>query len=94
MGRRARYLLSGLVLLVVAGASLAWWLTKPDRWDAAHWEGLGEPDLANGEQIFWAGGCVSCHSAPGPRTTRGSSLPAAVPEEPLRHVLSAQHLPR
>jgi mono/diheme cytochrome c family protein len=65
MGRRARYLLSGLVLLVVAGASLAWWLTKPDRWDAAHWEGLGDPDLANGEQIFWAGGCVSCHSAPG-----------------------------
>ena len=65
MGRRARYLVSGLVLLVVAGASLAWWLTKPDRWDAAHWEGLGEPDLANGERIFWAGGCVSCHAAPG-----------------------------
>ena len=62
MGRRARYLLSGLVLLVVAGGSLAWWLTKPDRWDAAHWEGLGEPDLANGERIFWAGGCVSCRA--------------------------------
>ena len=25
------------------------------------------PDLASGERIFWAGGCVSCHAAPGAR---------------------------
>ncbi|WP_331373691.1 c-type cytochrome [Sinorhizobium chiapasense] len=65
MGRRTTKLLSGLVVLALAGAGGSWWLTKPAPWDQAHWEGLGEPDLANGEQIFWAGGCVSCHAAPG-----------------------------
>jgi mono/diheme cytochrome c family protein len=24
-----------------------------------------DPDLANGEEMFWAGGCASCHAAPG-----------------------------
>lgn len=40
-------------------------VTKPDRQPENHWANLGEPDLANGERIFWAGGCVSCHAAPG-----------------------------
>lgn len=65
MGRRTTKLLSGLVALVLAGAGGFWWLTKPAPWDEAHWQGLGEPDLANGEQVFWAGGCASCHAAPG-----------------------------
>lgn len=69
MGRRTKKLLSGLVLLAVAAGAL-WWLTKPKPWDAAHWEGLGEPDLANGEQVFWAGGCASCHAAPGAEQER------------------------
>ncbi|WP_431028815.1 c-type cytochrome [Rhizobium herbae] len=41
---------------------VAWFLTKPEPWPVSHWEGLGEPDLANGEQVFWAGGCTSCHA--------------------------------
>ncbi|ACP24527.1 diheme cytochrome c-type [Sinorhizobium fredii NGR234] len=65
MGRRATRFLSGLVLLAVVGAGAFWWLTKPAPWDAAYWAGLGEPDLANGERVFWAGGCTSCHAAPG-----------------------------
>ncbi|MBB4184960.1 mono/diheme cytochrome c family protein [Sinorhizobium terangae] len=65
MGRRTTKLMSGLVVLALAGAGGSWWLTKPAPWDEGHWEGLGEPDLANGEQVFWAGGCVSCHAQPG-----------------------------
>ncbi|WP_026618622.1 mono/diheme cytochrome c family protein [Ensifer sp. WSM1721] len=64
MGRRRRKLLFGVLLLGAVAAGALWWLTKPNPWDAAHWQGLGEPDLANGEQVFWAGGCVSCHAAP------------------------------
>ncbi|MEA3535586.1 cytochrome c [Rhizobium sp. CC-YZS058] len=65
MARRARKALTTLVLLAAVGAGAAWFVTKPEPLPATHWEGLGAPDLANGEQVFWAGGCVSCHAAPG-----------------------------
>ena len=52
-------------VLGVVGVAAFWWLTKPAPWSASHWEGLGEPDLAKGEQVFWAGGCVSCHANKG-----------------------------
>ncbi|SIR17370.1 Cytochrome c, mono-and diheme variants [Rhizobium sp. RU20A] len=58
-------LAKGVVVLAVVGAGGFWFLTRPDPQPAATWEGLGQPDLANGETIFWAGGCVSCHAAPG-----------------------------
>jgi mono/diheme cytochrome c family protein len=39
------------------------WLTSPQTIDPteipAH-----EPDLANGELVFWTGGCASCHATP------------------------------
>jgi mono/diheme cytochrome c family protein len=61
MWRRAAL---ALAILVVAGAALAWFLTAPKPLQAielpAH-----EPDLANGELVFYAGGCTSCHAAPG-----------------------------
>ncbi|MCV9997799.1 cytochrome c [Pararhizobium sp. YC-54] len=63
MGARVRKLVSAVVFLGVVAGGAAWFLTKPDPWPAAHWEGLGEPDIANGEQVFWAGGCTSCHAA-------------------------------
>ena len=48
-----------LVVIVV----VAVWLTAPQRIDEsdvpAH-----EPDRRNGELIFWAGGCSSCHATP------------------------------
>ncbi len=58
-------LAKGVVVLAVVGAGGFWVLTRPSPQPAATWEGLGTPNLANGEQIFWAGGCVSCHAAPG-----------------------------
>ncbi|KQS96419.1 MULTISPECIES: c-type cytochrome [unclassified Rhizobium] len=64
MGARVRRLVSTVVFLGVVAAAGGWFLTKPEPWPAAHWDNLGEPDLANGEQMFWAGGCTSCHAAP------------------------------
>ncbi|MDX5401690.1 MAG: cytochrome c [Rhodobacterales bacterium] len=47
--------------VVTAGG---WWLTAPERVDAADYVGLiGVP--ARGARVFHAGGCASCHSAEG-----------------------------
>lgn len=53
------------VLIGVVALAAFWWLTMPNRLDAtalavieAH-----EPDIENGEAVFWAGGCASCHAA-------------------------------
>jgi mono/diheme cytochrome c family protein len=51
--------------VIVIGAGAAWALTRPDPRPEGDWANLGEPDLANGEQMFWAGGCASCHAATG-----------------------------
>ncbi|MBA5777584.1 cytochrome c [Stappia sp. F7233] len=61
MRRRTFSRILGFILLVIAAGL---WLTRPERIDAA---ALPEhsPDLANGEVMFWAGGCASCHAAPG-----------------------------
>lgn len=53
------------VAVMAIGAGAAWALTKPDPHPDSYWANLGEPDLSNGEQIFWAGGCASCHAATG-----------------------------
>ncbi|MCC0016583.1 MAG: cytochrome c [Rhodobiaceae bacterium] len=54
------------LLLAVAGAGVFWWLTQPSRLDAlpASMQGYAG-DRANGELMFYAGGCSSCHAAPG-----------------------------
>lgn len=57
-----------VVAAVVVGATglgAAYALTAPDPRPDSDWAGLAAPDLANGEQLFWAGGCASCHAAPG-----------------------------
>lgn len=41
------------------------WLTAPKRTPEESWQGLGAPDIANGERVFSEGGCASCHAAPG-----------------------------
>lgn len=54
-------ILSGLV---VAGAAGAWWITAPSPLPAATFDALtGDP--AQGEVVFTAAGCASCHMAPG-----------------------------
>nr|CAD6421700.1 diacylglycerol kinase [Rhizobium sp. Q54] len=51
--------------VVAVGVAAAWFLTKPNPMPAETWNGLGEPDLARGEMLFWAGGCTGCHAAGG-----------------------------
>src|SRR6218665_3852303 len=60
----SKILLAGVVV-VAAGAATGWALTKPDPHPESYWANLGAPDLAKGEQLFWAGGCASCHAATG-----------------------------
>jgi mono/diheme cytochrome c family protein len=59
-----RKLVITAVVLGLIGLGAFWFLTMPRTVAAAH---LPEhtADLANGERIFHAGGCVSCHAVPG-----------------------------
>jgi mono/diheme cytochrome c family protein len=59
-----RRLLALLVVVVLAGAAIGWTLTAPERLPEAALAGLSG-EAVRGERIFWAGGCVSCHSAEG-----------------------------
>ncbi|MDO9417268.1 cytochrome c [Pararhizobium sp.] len=65
MGRFFRKVLSLLIVFGLIGGAIFWFVTKPEPFPEAHWQGLGDADVANGERIFWAGGCTSCHAAPG-----------------------------
>ncbi|MFN7127013.1 MAG: c-type cytochrome [Allorhizobium sp.] len=57
--------LGTLAALGVAGFGAFLLITAPDRQDAAVWANLGEPDLAHGREVFFAGGCTSCHAPAG-----------------------------
>jgi mono/diheme cytochrome c family protein len=57
--RKTLLRLAGVLIVVAAGALYA---TRPERVAAVPER---TPDLANGETVFWAGGCASCHAAPG-----------------------------
>ena len=58
----ARIVRSVIALLAI-GVLATWWLTRPQTLQA---DALPEhtPDPGNGEQVFWAGGCASCHASP------------------------------
>lgn len=58
-------IVAAVVVVGAAGLGGAYALTAPDPQPESHWANLGSPDLANGEQLFWAGGCAGCHAAPG-----------------------------
>jgi mono/diheme cytochrome c family protein len=62
---RLKSVVAGLVVLAAIGAGGGLWLTAPQPLPDAHWQALAAPDLGNGERMFNAGGCVSCHAAPG-----------------------------
>lgn len=53
-----------LLCLVVVGAALGWVLTAPDPLSSEEVAALPSGDVKAGEQVFWAGGCTSCHAAP------------------------------
>jgi len=59
-----RNLAGAVVVLGGLGAAAFWYLTEPQRLDAAELAQLGPGDPARGERIFWAGGCASCHARP------------------------------
>lgn len=53
------------VLGAIAAASAFWVLTAPETVDTKLIALLKKPDVTNGELVFHAGGCASCHAAPG-----------------------------
>lgn len=59
-----RRIVSRLGLLAVIGLAGAFIITRPQSSDPAELASLaGDP--VHGEMVFWAGGCASCHAAPG-----------------------------
>lgn len=59
-----RKLLIFLSVIIVIGLCAAWWVTRPQPLpDTAMNDLTGDP--AHGEEVFFAGGCASCHAAPG-----------------------------
>jgi mono/diheme cytochrome c family protein len=57
-------LVVAVVVLAAIGLAAGFFLTMP-RGLAASDLPDHQPDLKNGEYMFWAGGCESCHAAPG-----------------------------
>ncbi|MGI3167614.1 c-type cytochrome [Pseudooceanicola sp. C21-150M6] len=53
-----------LALLAVLGFGIFWLVTRPGSVDTASYSAL-TGDATAGEQVFWAGGCASCHAAKG-----------------------------
>jgi mono/diheme cytochrome c family protein len=60
----ARRIVLTLVLAGAVGFGIYWWLTTPSI-AVSITEAAYTPNLANGETIFNAGGCSSCHAVPG-----------------------------
>ena len=58
-----KLVVTGIVLAAIGGGAF-WVLTAPGRLDAETVAALGTGDATRGEQVFWAGGCASCHAAP------------------------------
>ncbi|MBA4799107.1 MAG: c-type cytochrome [Rhizobiales bacterium] len=57
--------LGALAVLGIAGSGGFLVVTAPDRQDPSVWANLGEPDVAHGREVFFAGGCASCHAPAG-----------------------------
>ncbi|MBL4906106.1 MAG: cytochrome c [Sneathiella sp.] len=53
-----------LLVLGLVGGTVFYILTQPEQITVASIP-EHQVDLSNGEQMFWAGGCSSCHAAPG-----------------------------
>lgn len=58
--------LAGLALVLGAAGGLVFWLlSAPKPLAAERLSDMPQGDVKRGETIFWAGGCTSCHAAPG-----------------------------
>ncbi|MDX1737727.1 MAG: c-type cytochrome, partial [Alphaproteobacteria bacterium] len=51
------------ILAAIIGLAIFFIATMPQKIEAAALPNH-TPDLQNGETLFWAGGCASCHAAP------------------------------
>src|ERR1700753_1244332 len=69
-------IIAGIVAFAVYWALTGTWFTTVAATEAAY-----TPDLANGQTIFNAGGCSSCHAVPGQpdRTRLGGGLALTSP---------------
>ena len=80
-----RRLISPLLIAAVLGTAAFFITTRPEAYSALRGDGALEPtrarDLANGETLFNAGGCASCHAAPGDesRTHLSGGKPLVTP---------------
>ncbi|WP_289033599.1 cytochrome c [uncultured Roseibium sp.] len=63
--RTLKKLVAILVIVGLAGAAAGWILTVPETLSKTQIADLPAGDPVNGELLFWAGGCASCHAAPG-----------------------------
>ena len=52
-----------IVALLIVGGIAAWWMTLPPPTAAVVLRDH-EPNAVAGEQVFWSGGCASCHATP------------------------------
>jgi mono/diheme cytochrome c family protein len=64
VARFVRWLLC-LIGVAIIGFAAFYFITAPSPLPESHWANLGAPDVKNGEMVFWAGGCTSCHAAEG-----------------------------
>lgn len=81
---------SAAVVLAVAGGAAFWVVTKPDPLPESTFAELGAPDLKNGENLFWAGGCISCHAGKGAGEAGDLALGGG---EPLNTEFGTFHAP-
>jgi mono/diheme cytochrome c family protein len=74
-----RKLIAVVILVALLGLAVFWRATIPATVPASAL-GPRTPDLANGKEMFFAGGCASCHATPGAddktRLGGGLSLPS------------------
>jgi len=63
MGHMLRKLIVAAALAVISGLAVFWFLTEPETVPASAL-GPHTSNLANGKEMFYAGGCASCHAVP------------------------------
>jgi mono/diheme cytochrome c family protein len=73
-----RKLALAAALLAVAGGLVFWLLTAPNPLPADQLAAMPTGDAVRGEQVFWAGGCASCHAKPGSKGDDKLALPGGL----------------
>lgn len=79
MASRLKMAIGTLLGGAIIGGAVFWVVTEPKPPAASLFDNVGTPDLQNGEQVFWAGGCVSCHAAKGAGDSAAPVLSGGAP---------------